>query len=364
MKSPKNLFEAMRHFLFRAFTLIVFLSLGASHAPRSSAQVGEPWQLIAEVNALRASYGLPAYEVDNALMAAAQSHSEYQASIGTWTHSGPGGSRPHDRAVAAGYGGGAQVYVSENVATGVDLSPSTTVYQMWQDAVHLDTMISPNYRHIGAGVAEGDGWVYYTIDVGYIAGNPGEGPQPSAVPTLPGGTPAPTAIALVPITVATPRSDGAIIHVVQYGQFLENIAKAYDISLQELLEQNYLNQNTVIFPGDKLLIKPSTTPNGSATDNPTPAQASSSTSDGAPTSISTAQPKRPTPTPSPATVTPIALAAAVEPIDPGDTAPGGALVQSAEETHVGPDYLLIIVFVLAVVGGGLIALGTAVKRAA
>jgi len=354
----------MRHFLLRAFTLIAFLALGASFAPRSSAQVGEPWQLIAEVNALRASYGLPAYEVNNALMAAAQSHSEYQASIGTWTHSGQGGSRPHDRAVAAGYGGGAQVYVSENVATGVDLSPSTTVYQMWQDAVHLETMISSNYRHIGAGVAESDGWVYYTIDVGYVAGDPGEGSQPTAMPTLPGGTPAPTAIALMPITVATPRSDGAVIHVVQYGHFLENIAKAYDISLQELLEQNYLNQNTVIFPGDKLLIKPSTTPNGSATANVTTTQASNGTPEGTPTRTLTAQPKRPTPTPSPVDFTPVALAAAVEPIDPGNPVPGAALVAPAVENHQGPDYLLVIVFVLAVVGGGLIALGSAVKRAA
>lgn len=355
----------MRHFLLRALTLIVFITLGASHAPRSSAQVGDPWQLIAEVNALRASYGLPAYEVNNALMAAAQSHSEYQASIGTWTHSGPGGSRPHDRAVAAGYGGGAQVYVSENVATGVDLSPSTTVYQMWQDAVHLETMISSSYRHIGAGVAEADGWVYYTIDVGYVAGNPGDGPQPTGMPTLPGGTPAPTAIALIPITVATPGPDGAIIHVVQYGQFLENIAKAYNISLQELLEKNYLNQDTVIFPGDKLLIEPSTTPNGSATVNATSTQASSGTFErSSPTRTPTAQSKRPTPTPSPVDVTPVALAAAVEPIDPGNSASDAALVAPAIETDQGPDYLLILVFMLALVGGGLIALGSAVKRAA
>jgi LysM repeat protein len=355
----------MRHFLLRSITLIVFLALGASHASRSSAQVGEPWQLIAEVNALRASYGLPAYEVDNSLMAAAQSHSEYQASIGTWTHSGPGGSRPHDRAVAAGYGGGAQVYVSENVATGVDLSPSTTVYQMWQDAVHLETMISSSYRHIGAGVAVADdGWVYYTIDVGYVAGNPGDGPQPIALPTLPGGTPAPTAIALMPITIATPRPDGAVIHVVQYGQFLENIAKAYDISLQELLEKNYLNQDTVIYPGDKLLIKPSTTPSDSATESITQAPASTDTQDEAPTQTSTARPKSSTPTPTSVDITPVSLAAAAVPNEPGDIAPEAALVVPAVETDQGPDYLLIIVFILAVVGGGLIALGSVVKRAA
>jgi len=358
----------MRNFCLRAFSLVVFLALFASLAPRSSAQVGEPWQLVSEVNALRASYGLPPYEVDNSLMAAAQSHSEYQAQIGTWTHTGQGGSRPHDRAVAAGYGGGTAVYVSENVATGVDLSPSTAVYQMWQDAVHLETMISSSYRHIGAGVAEADGWVYYTIVVGYVAGDPGSGPglQPTTAPTLPGGTPAPTAIALVPIAVATQSADGSIVHVVQYGQFLENIAKAYGLTLTELLERNYLNQDTVIFPGDKLLIQASTTPDALLTGAETSAQTGSSTPGVPPsrTPAPTAQPKRPSPTPSPVEATPVALAVVEQPSNPGNPPPEAAVLAEPVESSHATDYLLIIVFVLAVSGGGLIALGSALKRGA
>jgi len=58
------------------------LSIGAS---RTFAQAGDPWSLIAEVNALRASYGLSPYEVNNALMAAAQSQSEYMSSAGSVT---------------------------------------------------------------------------------------------------------------------------------------------------------------------------------------------------------------------------------------------------------------------------------------
>jgi uncharacterized protein YkwD len=85
---------------------------------RTHAQAGDAWQLIAEVNGLRAAYGLPPYEINNSLMAAAQGHSDYQAQIGTWTHTGSGGSRPHDRAIAAGFGGGAQVFVSENQQNG------------------------------------------------------------------------------------------------------------------------------------------------------------------------------------------------------------------------------------------------------
>ncbi len=146
---------------------------------------------------------------------------------------GLGARGPHDRAVAAGYGGGAAVYVSENVATGVDLSPSTTVYQMWQDAVHLETMISSSYRHIGAGVAEADGWVYYTIDVGYVAGESRTiRATTHQVPTLPGGTPAPTAIALIPIALATPGQMVQLFMLFSTGNFWKTLPRHTIVTLQ------------------------------------------------------------------------------------------------------------------------------------
>ncbi len=61
--------------------------------------------------------------------------------------------------------------------------------------------------------------------------------------------------AVIPIQVATPNPDGSIIHVVQSGQTLWNIAAAYQIDLQKLLSQNNLTKDSVIFPGDKILIK-------------------------------------------------------------------------------------------------------------
>lgn len=371
----------MRSLFIRALPLLLLSSLFVFRPQPAAAQAGDPWQLIAEVNALRASYGLPAYEVNSALMAAAQSHSEYQAQLGAWTHSGPGGSRPHDRAVAAGYGGGAQVYVSENVAMGADLSPATTVYQLWQDAVHLETMISPDYTHIGAGAAQADGTVYYTIDVGYIAGEPGADSPPAGTQPAPGGAPAPTAIALVPIAAATPRPDGAIIHVVQYGQFLENIAKTYKIPLNNLLEQNYLNINTVIFPGDKLIIQPSTTAGAATPQTGTPgvnntpgvndtpganekaASAARAEKTEAKTLTPTARPQEPTSTLTPQG-TALALAAVPGSSDPAALGSGGMPVAAQAEARSGPDYLLILVIVLGVAGGGLIALGSAVKRVA
>ena len=353
MYSMHKIFNFLLVFLF----LLPAIALQGS---RAHAQVGDPWSLIAEVNALRSAYGLPPYEVNNALMSAAQNHSDYQAQIGTWTHTGPGGTRPHDRAVAAGYGGGAQVFVSENVALGVNMSPSTTVYQMWQDAIHLETMISSRYTHIGAGVGRAGDYVYYTIDVGYIAGSPGNGPPPpdGPSPTEDVGTPVPTPIPIEPIKVATPRPDGSIIHVVQWGQFLENIANTYEISLQDLMAVNGLSQEAIIYPGDKLLINPGQTPEstpvGASTAGPAQIDERISTSD------PTQTPSVPTRTPIPEPSISLAMDISAESIPTGMTTPEADQISLEENQRV--DFLLYAVFGLAVTGTALILFGSALKK--
>ena len=349
----------IRKIILIVISLCLIAPIVAIDAPRTEAQAGDAWSLIAEVNALRASYGLPPYEINSALMAAAQAQSEWQAEIGTWSHSGPDGSRPHDRAVAYGYGGGAQVYISENVAMGVDLSPQQTVYEMWQDAIHLETMISSNYRDIGAGVAFSGNYVFYTIDVGYIAGSPGVG-QPPAPPGGATGTSAPTIMAMIPIQVATPKPDGSIIHVVQWGQFLINIAKAYKIQLKDLLAMNGLTENAVIFPGDKLLIKPGKTPSGTLDATGTRAPEASKKAGVLSTPSPTA--KRLTKTPAPASSTPQQVALS----DQGDSAQ--LLIEQEQIPFArpsdSPDYLLIAILVMAAAGIALVLLGSALKRVA
>ena len=127
-------------------------------------------ELVAAVNALRASYGLAPYNVDPILMAVAQAHNNYSISIGSVTHYGPDGSRPRDQAIAAGYGGGATVFISENIQQGSGLSPSGAVQAWTGDDPHLNTMIGSNYRDVGAGAGERDGVQYYTLIAGYVAG--------------------------------------------------------------------------------------------------------------------------------------------------------------------------------------------------
>lgn len=230
----------------------IFLLLGSQlslHLPEAHAQAGSAYDLIAAVNQLRQSYGLPPYQINSALMAAAQSHSEYQASIGSITHTGAGGTRPRDRAIAFGYGGGATVFVSENIAGGTNLSYQGAV-RMWQgDSLHMNTMIGENYRDAGAGVATAGGMVYYTLDVGYVAGSAGSGSSSTSQPLG-------TSIVFYPVVVSTPRPDGSIVHVVQPGQTLWTIAASYKVGLEELIKLNNLTNAAWIYPGDKILIRP------------------------------------------------------------------------------------------------------------
>jgi uncharacterized protein YkwD len=211
--------------------------------------------LIAGVNALRASYGLAPYTVDPILMAVAQTQNNYSMSIGRVTHYGPDGSRPREQAIAAGYGGGATVFVSENIAQGTDLSPGDAV-QMWTgDDPHLNTMIGANYRDVGAAAGESDGVYYYTLLAGYVAG------VGSAHSTAPIASPyASSSTGVVAYVVpATPMADGSILHTVQAGQTLWTIAAVYDVPLEDLRTLNRLSETPLLHPGDELIIQPAQT---------------------------------------------------------------------------------------------------------
>jgi len=242
--------------IYKFTSLLLFLLIASMPAPCNSkalAQSSQAYDLIAAVNQLRVANGLPPYEINASLMASAQAHSEYQASIGSVTHTGAGGTRARDRAAYAGYGGGATIYVSENIAGGMSFTIPSVV-QMWQgDSLHLNTMLGTDYQDIGAGVASSGQQTYYTIDVGYIAGNPintSNAPASTSVSSAPS-----SGMTFLPIQASTPQADGSIIHEVKTGQALWNIAAVYEIELADLLQLNNLGSNAFIFPGDTLIIR-------------------------------------------------------------------------------------------------------------
>lgn len=337
-----------RSWMFQLCTIGLVLILSGSNAILALAKPQQAalytaYDVINAVNQIRESNGLPPYQINGSLMAAAQAHSDYQASIGQVTHTGQGGSNAKSRAMAAGYGGGAAVFVSENIYGGSSASAQAAVNWWMGDALHQNTMLSPNYTDAGAGVASNGSAMYYTLDVGYVSGSPGSGgtgsSSASAVPA--------TALAFIPVQISTPETDGSIIHVVQSGQTLWTIAAAYKVTLQEILQLNNMTDSTTIFPGNKILVKaalanPSATP--------------------APTEIEVDSTARPTMTRRPGrTRTPVPVAGLIQetktPVPAAEAA-----VADPGRTGGGIDPFLIII--IALVGGGVVltAAGIMIQR--
>ncbi len=213
--------------------------------------------VINTINSLRAQRGLAALQSHPALMQIAQQHSLYQASIGYWTHVSADGSRPRDRAIAAGFGDGADVYISENVAYWQNGSIMDVINDPWNDPLHHNTMYNPSAKYIGAGVAYSGDLVFYTVDTGYWVGDPAPTPENPAISGTPSSSLMPTA---VPVVVSTPMSDGTIKHIIAGGQSLWTIAAVYNIPLEDLYEMNGLEPDAIMSLGDEIIIQPSYTP--------------------------------------------------------------------------------------------------------
>jgi len=320
--------------------LLLLLLFGlAGSVSRGKAQAGDPGSLIDAVNTLRLNNGLPPYQENSILMSIAQGHSDYQASIGSVTHTGAGGTRPRDRAAAAGYGGGGTFFISENIAGGTDLSVDGAISMWLGDDPHIQTMLGANYRDIGAGVAEAGGFVYYTIDVAYVAGS-GNYVPPNTV--TPGG---PTALPYYAVTTVTPMPDGSVVHTVLAGQNLTLIAKAYGVLVPEIMDLNYLT-GPDIYEGEKLLIRKAGTPMPTATEAATSTPTRAATPTRKPTRTPTASA-----TPA-ATTTQAALAQAVSKDGPG----------SASD----PIGNILVIAIVVLAGGGVIFMvaGSLIKRRA
>jgi uncharacterized protein YkwD len=270
-----------------AVASLVLMTAAARQSPASNDD-GRAAQLIAEVNALRAANGLPAFVTDPILMSVAARQNDWRVSTGATTHTGPDGSSPKERAAAAGYGGGGTIFISENIADGTDLTPAQAVQWWTGDAPHLNTMLGPNYVNVGAGAGESDGIWRYTLMAGYVASG---SYQPGAVPTA-GAVPSQIPQA-VPVIQATPQPDGSVVHTVQVGQTLWTIAAVYGVDLDSLLALNGLSPGAILHEGDRIVVVPSSTPTAR------PSSSAASSSRPSPTLLTAFTPSPPTPTPSP-----------------------------------------------------------------
>ncbi len=263
----------------RRFCLIFLLWIGlaVSSLPAAvSAQTEEPplpspYDLIAEVNALRAAKGLPRLVVNGYLMASAQGYADFLVSTGSSGHYANG--TPDTRAAAAGYPMLSGVDIMECWAaapSGVNLSD--IVYNAWGDSDHMNVMLNRYAVHVGAGISrDSDGQVFLILDV--AADFEGEirrsTPMPTFDPnaTLPPNGFEPTVPYVNPVITSTPGMDGKTIHLVSPGDTAWSVAAAYGISVAELKRLNGLDDAPVLYPGQKLLIRLAGTPAPTAQTN-------------------------------------------------------------------------------------------------
>ena len=232
------------------------------------AQAGTAFEVLVEINNLRAANGMAPLVENQYLNLAAQNHANWIATTGLGGHTGEGGSDSQDRALAVGYGEGAQVWVTENWARGSGLTAYDCVHTMWKpSAAHIDNMLTTWHNEFGAGVAlDSSGFTIYVVNFGHTS-NSNIPEQPISVPTGPTATFAPL---IQPVTTSTPQGDGTVVHVVQFGQSLWAISDAYDIPMADLLALNGLTEEDAIFPDQRLLI----IPGSGETPEPTPTEPS------------------------------------------------------------------------------------------
>lgn len=240
-------------------------------APAALAPASEPtaYDLIAAMNQLRMSYGLPALIEDPIINAVAQSTAQIMADNQMSWHIGD----VSGRLQSAGYGGGAKVWGTENFAVG---NPSIDeIMVMWADPSHMIPAVNPAYCHVGAGTARSsNGMTYFVLQAAYTSSKAcGEYRPPEGLPTQGGGTsgggnsnPGVPGY-VIPVKIATPDADGNIYHIVEAGQSFWAIAIAYQVTIKDIETWNNISKDSKLQIGQKLLI-PGANTKGFATPTP------------------------------------------------------------------------------------------------
>lgn len=242
--------------------LIIFLSAANSSMVNAVSDITEkkapltnPSQIITAINNYRQQNGLNQLSTNNTLMALAQGQSDYQASIGTYTHTGPGGTSPKDRAYAAGYGNGNTIILSEIVYQGYNATVNDAITWWKGSSIHNQVMLDSRYVEIGAGVTTSGDYTYFTAEIAWVSGYPAATQDGTNDNQDAGEEQQDDSYYYVsPIIKSTPRADGKIIHIVQPGQDPWSIAAVYEVDFYTLLTENGLGPNSLVFPGDEILI--------------------------------------------------------------------------------------------------------------
>jgi LysM repeat protein len=145
----------------------------------------------------------------------------------------------------------------------------------------MNTMLSQNLTHIGAGISQGTGGYYYALDCAAATGS-GQMQTDAAtiltsVPASESGNSAGISQYMVPVVLSTARPDGDVFHKVQYGQSLWSIAIEYGTTIKNIQALNNLGEDLVVYQGQELLVKKAAMQPAPASATTTPLQPFTST---------------------------------------------------------------------------------------
>jgi LysM repeat protein len=243
------------------------------------------------VNELRLENGLNVLNPHPSLMGVAQWEADAIAA-GAPGHTRPEGLTLGSWMISMGYPLAGSIPLdglrSENWVGGREMTVDQAITSWLGDAPHTNTMLSPDRSDIGAGVAirqdEDGGTVYiYVIET---ALQTSDGQQQyeallllTAIPQTQSAlygddTQAVEALKvpqyMVPVSLATARPDGDVIHEVQYGQPLWSIAIAYGVKIEDIKRLNNLGSNEVWVNQELLIQKGATQPAPTHSESPEP----------------------------------------------------------------------------------------------
>jgi hypothetical protein len=236
-----------------AFFLLIFATF--SHAQDVSGE------LMARVNNLRASLGLTAYTWNGALAAAAANQARWMVDNNQVSHVQFDGSRPRDRAAAAGYN---SQWVSENIYMG-GMASIDSAWNFWINSpVHYAGLTNANYNDIGIGTATGAGGQSFVLVFGNSTG------AWQAYNAASGGNNAASVAAAPPLPIVGVDNNGNIMYEIQEGDDLGTIALLFGYTWDDIpymLELNQLTQDDIrlLKTGSVFLVPPA-----SGTYTPTP----------------------------------------------------------------------------------------------
>lgn len=151
---------------------------GAGRYPTTASLARAAATTVCLIDGRREAHGLAPLRANRALGRAAREHSRRMVAQRTFAHVEPGGAGPAQRIAATGYLRGARHWrVGETIAwgTGSYATPGAIVRMWMASPPHRATLLDPDLRNVGVGVAAGspDGSgaaATYTADLGARGG--------------------------------------------------------------------------------------------------------------------------------------------------------------------------------------------------